>query len=74
MKVCSNCGIEIDTVDGDNFCPECDGDVPSGQSEPSPSPPKQLKRKTLSRADREEIYRDLGLVKVRGRLGGTYFE
>lgn len=66
MKVCNKCGVEIDGLDGDNFCPDCDSD--------DPSPPKKEKTKTLSRSMREEIMRDLGLVKVRGKLGGTYFE
>lgn len=67
MKVCNRCGIEIDGLDGDNFCPDCedrDDDPPSSKK----------KSKSLSRKDREEVYRDLGLVKVKGALGGTYWE
>ena len=65
MKVCNKCGIEIDGKDGDNYCPNCDSDAP---------PPKVKKTKALSRKAREEVMRDLGLVKVKGALGGTYFE
>ena len=67
MKVCNKCGIEIDGLDGDNSCPDCENsDVPS--------PPQKKKTKTLSRKAREEVMRDLGMVKVRGKLGGTYWE
>lgn len=66
MKVCNKCGIEIDGLDGDNLCPDCDGDLIP------PSPKK--KTRSLSRKDREEVYRDLGLVKVKGQLGGQYWE
>jgi hypothetical protein len=66
--VCNKCDIEIDELDGDNYCPDCEN------SDTPPPPLKKKKTKTLSRADREEVYRDLGLVKVRGKLGGTYFE
>lgn len=67
MKVCNKCGIEIDGLDGDNYCPDCDRDDP-------PPSPKQKQTKKLSRKAREEIYRELGLVKVKGALGGSYWE
>jgi uncharacterized Zn finger protein (UPF0148 family) len=63
MKVCDVCGAEISTKDGDNTCRVCeDGN----------------KKTTLTRrkAKRvvEQMLRDCGLVKVRGALGGTYWE
>jgi hypothetical protein len=61
MKVCKRCGVEIDTKDGDNLCRACnDG--------------KRPRKKGLSKKGREETLRSLGLVKVKGALGGTYWE
>lgn len=65
--MCNKCGVEIDGLDGDNYCPDCENGNTS-------LPSKKKKTKTLTQADREEILRDLGLVKVKGALGGTYFE
>ncbi|MBV6429766.1 MAG: hypothetical protein KIPDCIKN_04341 [Haliscomenobacter sp.] len=64
MKVCGVCGLEIGTRDGDNECARCQ-DVDT------------LKRRRAARARkraREQVLSDLGLVKVRGALGGTYWE
>ena len=58
MKVCNRCGNEIATRDGQNQCPSGCG-----------------KRATkLTKKEREQAMRDLGLTKVRGALGGTYWE
>ena len=65
MKVCEKCGIEIDTMDGDNLCPECD-DLATRD--------RRNKRARANRRAGEGAMRDLGLVKVRGALGGTYWE
>lgn len=65
MKVCNTCGIEIDTKDGENRCQQCEEQAASG------------KRSTKVKRHRREIdsvMRDLGLVKVRGAMGGTYWE
>jgi hypothetical protein len=35
---------------------------------------KQRAKANGARQDREAAYKDLGLVKVRGALGGTYYE
>ena len=64
MKVCERCSVEIDTRDGDNMCAACD-DVEHGLRAIA----KSARRKEMDRA-----MRDLGLVKVRGALGGTYWE
>lgn len=34
----------------------------------------QAKRKNEARRERDQAYRDCGMVKVRGALGGTYWE
>jgi hypothetical protein len=62
MKVCEDCGIEIDTRDGENKCEKCD------QKE------RRTKRARANRRARDAVMRSLGLVKVRGALGGTYWE
>ena len=60
MKFCNRCGEEISTKDGDNYCADC-------VTHPVRKT-KQLK------SEREEALRSLGLIKVRGALGGTYWE
>ena len=64
MKFCKTCGCEIDTRDGDNRCLECE-EITSK---------KRLASARRARKLREQALRDLGLVKVRGALGGTYWE
>lgn len=63
MKVCESCGDEIATKDGENRCTSCE----EGRRK------KQEGRKAQRRA-REEALRSCGLTKVRGALGGTYWE
>jgi len=65
MKFCSRCGDEIATKDGDNLCATCEEDAANG---------KRSAKARLRRKEREQALRDLGLVKVRGALGGTYWE
>lgn len=62
MKVCEICGDEIGAKDGENRCQACED--------------KELKRskRNLDRRLREQACRDCGLVKVRGALGGVYWE
>lgn len=62
MKFCERCGIEIDGGDGENHCSKCASKI------------KQSKRSKARRREREDTLRDLGLTKVRGALGGTYWE
>lgn len=61
MKVCADCGKEIGTRDGVNRCNDC---------------AKSSKKATAKarRKEREDIMRSMGLVKVKGALGGTYWE
>lgn len=58
MKVCEKCGEEIATKDGDNDCGKC----------------RKKKDRAKRRKEREDVLRSCGLVKVRGALGGTYWE
>ena len=62
MKFCEICGDEICTKDGENRCVNCeDKSGVRGRK-------RQLKN------EREQVMRDMGLVKVRGAMGGTYWE
>ena len=62
MKVCEKCGEEIATKDGDNLCNDCD----EGK--------KKRDKRNAARRAREQVLRDCGLVKVKGAMGGTYWE
>lgn len=64
MKVCEVCGNEIATRDGDNECASC----------ASLEHVRKRQAKSKARREREAILRSFGLVKVRGALGGTYWE
>ena len=69
MKVCERCGDEIATKDGENLCTACE--------RYEDAEPKRAKRRIAARARRREhddVMSSLGLVKVRGALGGTYWE
>lgn len=63
MKVCDICGDEIATRDGENRCPKC---VKASAGK------KRLLKKNAQ--TRDQIMRDLGLVKVKGAMGGVYWE
>lgn len=67
MKVCENCGIEIYTKDGENLCETCDA------AEESKAKLKKQRAKS-QRQMRDQVMRDCGLTKVRGAMGGTYWE
>jgi hypothetical protein len=60
MKVCRKCGAEFDGLDGQNTCGGCKQ--------------KTKERAKMQRKARESVLRDLGLVKVRGAMGGVYWE
>jgi uncharacterized Zn finger protein (UPF0148 family) len=65
MKFCEVCGDEIFTKDGENRCTACEEGL------------KTKAKKDQAKANRkakEEVLRSLGLTKVRGALGGTYWE
>jgi uncharacterized Zn finger protein (UPF0148 family) len=63
-KVCAICGEEIGTKDGENVCRTCEDNT---------SKAKRAKARANRKA-RESVLRDCGLVKVRGAMGGTYWE
>jgi hypothetical protein len=63
MKVCAGCGVEISTRDGDNKCEACEH-----------AGPKQKKQARRKRAQIDDVMASLGLTKVRGAMGGTYYE
>ena len=65
MKVCEKCGIEIYARDGENRCKACEHAAADG---------KRRKRAAALRKERHQIMTDLGLVRVKGMLGGTYYE
>ena len=67
MKFCNICGVEIFTKDGDNTCRSCE-DAADAKSK------RRLRRARMNRQARESMLRDCGLVKVRGALGGVYWE
>jgi uncharacterized Zn finger protein (UPF0148 family) len=66
MKVCEICQQEIWTTDGDNLCPSCD------RRERRRVARRRYRREKRSAMD--AIMRGLGMVKVRGSLGGVYWE
>ncbi len=67
MKVCNLCGEDIDgTKDGQNTCDGCEARQDAGK--------QKRARATIARRARNEAIKSLGLVKVRGALGGTYWE
>lgn len=62
MKVCEKCGDEISTRDGDNMCRPCE----DGK--------RKKQRAAAARKARDEAMRSCGLVKVRGAMGGVFWE
>lgn len=66
MKLCELCTEEISTRDGDNRCHKC--------SELETRKAEQNAQRNSARRAREAALRSCGLVKVRGALGGTYWE
>lgn len=71
MKVCEVCGEEIFTRDGENRCQQCEETDVAIRTEKVEA---QRKKANRQRRERAQVMRDLGLVKVRGALGGTYWE
>jgi uncharacterized Zn finger protein (UPF0148 family) len=62
MKVCETCGVEISTRDGENECVSCDAKV------------RKSAKRRQARKEKAALMASLGLVKVKGALGGTYWE
>lgn len=64
MKVCELCGDEISTKDGENLCGKCD----------EANTRSKRDRARQRRRAKDEAMLSMGLVKVRGALGGIYWE
>lgn len=64
MKACVKCGQEAYTREGDNTCSNCK----------KASTPEQKQKRKRDRQEREDTLRSLGLIKVRGAMGGVYWE
>lgn len=65
MKACEKCGEEIWTYDGDGLCNACDKAAANGKTRKGARAQKRMM---------ESVMQDCGLVKVKGALGGTYWE
>ena len=63
MKFCNVCGCEIATRDGDNTCRSCED-----------AGAKKKAKAKRARLERGAALRSGGLVKVRGAMGGIYWE
>ena len=70
MKFCTRCSEEICTKDGVNLCTACEDmeGVRNAAAKASRARAK-AKRKAM-----ESVMSSMGLVKVKGALGGTYWE
>lgn len=68
MKVCKRCGVEIASLDGDNYCHSCK------DTKTNKVIGVNRQRVKANRLARESALESCGLVKVRGALGGTYWE
>ena len=71
MKVCEICESPIDGHrDGDNRCDKLScQNAPDVEHEETPKP-KRKRRKSAT----QEVMESLGLTRVRGALGGVYYE
>jgi hypothetical protein len=67
MKVCTNCGIEIDTRDVDTMCQTCEDAEGNRKA-------LTAKRRRENRKAMDDAMRSIGMTKVRGAMGGTYWE
>lgn len=70
MKVCNRCGDEIDTKDDENFCAGCQAIIDGDRAKADAKKAKA----NLRRRERDAAMRSIGMVKVKGALGGTYWE
>lgn len=69
MKVCETCGDEIYTKDGENRCETCEREL-----ENQVAYARKRRQAAANRRARDEAMRSLELTKVRGAMGGTYWE
>ena len=66
MKFCEICNSEIATADGDNRCSGCEDHEVDSKTKKA--------RRNRQRRERHQVMIDCGLVRVRGELGGVYYE
>lgn len=75
FRLCRECWIEH-PQSGMVLCADA-GPEPFGRCDQPAETREQFDKRTArnkARRDRDQLRRDLGLVKVRGNLGGTYWE
>lgn len=65
IKTCDTCGTQIGAGEDRELCLWCSRLNPSKSAK---------ERRRRNKSIRESVLRDLGMVKVRGALGGTYWE
>lgn len=65
MKVCQYCRDEIHGGDGDNSCKAC---------RTARTESERRRRARAQAKERDAIMKDLGLTKVKGAMGGIYYE
>lgn len=70
MKFCDTCGEEIYTKDGENTCTKCEDAAEFSKAKKAAA----RKKANSARKARESALRSLGLTKVRGSMGGVYWE
>lgn len=63
MKVCEICGNEVSTKDGENQCRSCED-----------APVTTQKKRSRKRRQTDELLKSFGLTKVKGAMGGVYWE
>lgn len=64
MKFCAKCNEEIYTKDGENLCEACERASQEGKK----------RRVKAQRSARHDALTSIGLVRVRGAMGGVYYE
>ena len=76
MKCCRICGDENVGGDGENICRGCldFNDLGSARENHDAATVAKAAKARAKRKAREDALRSCGLVKVRGALGGTYWE
>lgn len=67
---CACCGGDIED-DETNLCPAC---VAVAIARADRADADKRARRNAQRRDRDAVRREIGLMKVRGNLGGTYWE
>jgi len=69
MKFCAKRMAEIDTKDGENICAKCANHAAFDRRVS-----RLRERRERDRKGRHEALTSLGLIRVRGAMGGVYYE